>query len=472
MMSKRLTVFLLLLGVFSACSRRVEPGLYLARTGEEEGYLRVGIDSLGRDDVVFYRNTGQLWADTVRVGLDSVQFQLKPYVAPEFHVYPERTLYLAPQYKVGETRDIIYGRVLRNQGDGYTDLTLDIYYPRDDSAANRPLLVAFHGGAFERGDKRDSAMVEWCRHFASLGYVVSSVNYRLGYRRLLQDTDDAVFQALKDANASVRFLLRRDSLLIHPGRIFAAGIDAGAVTALNLAYVREENLPEIITEEGDSTVVTRPSFLRGFDIRAVANLWGAVPDTSILHNAKIPVISYQSKGDPVIPFGAGHPYEESVDMKKDALKEVWESILSWILPEMHAFREMYGAGVIHRILHARGVPSELHALEGEQHDLLHREDGTFDYPFFDEVMEQTARFFATKMLTNPVSLRQDPEDGQVFIIDNTEVLECLWKVDGGVVVGKSSDSARILLFPDAAAHAVTVSGTYTSGMTFKETVEL
>jgi len=472
MMSRRPILFLALFGLLSACSRPVEPGLYLARTGEEEGYLRVGLDSLGREEAVFYRNGGKLWADTLRVGLDSVQFQLKPYEAPEFRVFPERTMYLAPQYKVGETRDVLYGRVMHGREGEYTDLAMDIYYPLDDRADARPLLMMFHGGAFDHGDKRDTSLVEWCRHFASLGYVVSSPNYRLGYRRIRRETDEAVFQALKDANASVRFLLRRDSLLIHPGRIFAAGLDAGAVTALNLAYVREENLPEIIQEEGDSIVVSRPELLRGFDVRAVANLWGAIPDTAILHNAKIPVISYQSKEDAVIPFLAGYPFEDEEDRERDLLREAWESILSLFLPDMHAFREMYGAGTVHRILRSLGVTSELHAFDGSRHDLLFREDGTFDFPLFDEIKEQTARFFSTKMLTNPVSLRQDPEDAQVFLINDIEVTECFWKVEGGVIVAKSFDTARVLLFPDTPVHSVSVSGTYTSGMTFNETVEL
>ena len=155
--------------------------------------------------------------------------------------------------------------------------------------------MAFHGGAFQNGDKRDSSLVEWCRYFASLGYVVSSVDYRQGYRRNEKETDEAMFRALKDANAAVRFLLKRDSLLIHSDRIFAAGADAGAVTAMNLAFMRDENMPVVMTERGDSLIASRQQLLRGFDIRAVANLWGAVPDTAILRNAKIPVISFQSK---------------------------------------------------------------------------------------------------------------------------------------------------------------------------------
>ena len=236
-------------------------------------------------------------------------------------------------------------------------------------------------------------------------------------------------------------------------------------------------MPEIIQEEEDTTIIIRQALLRGFDVRAVANLWGAVPDTAILQNAKIPVISFQSKEDPVIPFGVGYPFEEpgkEIEDGFDLLRSIFESIVSIFVPEVerHPFREMYGADVIHRVLKRNGVPNELHAFKGEKHDLFIGEDGLIDYPVYDEIKEQTAAFFASKMVVAPVSLRQDPEDPQLFVIDNTEVDTCLWDIEGGVLLGKGDDAIRVLFFPDAPVHAVSVSGTYASGMTFFDRVEL
>ena len=148
-----------------------------------------------------------------------------------------------------------------------------------------------------------------------------------------------------------------------------------------------------------------------------------------------------------------------------------KAIMSLIFPESeyHVFRTMYGAGTIHRIL---GRGSELHAFDGDRHDLIHKPDGEMDYPLFDEIKEQTAHFFSSNMETNPVSLQQDPEDPQRFFIDATEVESCYWKVEGGAVTVKGPDAVRVLLFPDAPSHAVTVSGAYLSGLTFNETVGL
>ena len=472
---RRLFLLAAVLGLALSCSKSVEPGLYTV----QGGFLRVYLDSLGNTKALMYRDTSALWADTVSIDLKEQKPVLKLYEAPEFYRFPANELYRNPMYRVRETKDVIYGRVVRNLAeDGERmDLTMDLYVPEDGEQVARPLLVAFHGGAFRDGDKRDTSLVEWCRYFASLGYVTASVDYRQGYRRNVHSTDDAMFKALKDANAAVRFLLKRDSLLIHSERIFAAGADAGAVTALNLAYMREENLPEIIQEEDDTTIVIRQALLRGFDIRAAANLWGAIPDTAILHNAKIPVISFQSREDPVIPYGAGHPFEEDGKEPEDGfdiLRSTFESIVSIFVPEVerHPFREVYGAGVIHRILKAYGVPSELHTYKGERHNLFLGEDGRIDYPTYDEIKEQTASFFASRMVVAPVSLHQDPEDPQLFVIDNTEVETCLWDVQGGVLLGKGDDAARVLFFPDAPVHSVSVSGMYISGLTFYETVEL
>ena len=464
-----------------ACNRTPEPGVYTV----QGGFVRVYVDSLGATKALMYRDTSGVWADTLTVDLKAEKLALKPYEAPEFRLFPVKELYREPMYKVQEADDIIYGRVIRNGGESEgerMDLTMDIYTPEDGGQVARPLIVTLHGGAFMDGDKRDTTLVEWCRYFASLGYVAASVDYRQGYRGNVPSTDEALYRALKDANAAVRFLLKRDSLLIHSERIFAAGADAGGIIALNLAYMREENMPEIIVEEEDTTIVTHQALLRGFDVRAVANLWGAVQDTAILHNAKIPVISFQSREDPVVPYGAGHPFdavgydEEEKDEPEDMfdwLRSVYESIVSALVPdERHAFREMYGAGVIHRVLKRCGVSSELNAFRGERHNLFIGEDGLVDYPVYDEIKDRTAAFFASRMVVAPVSLRQDPEDPQLFVIDNTEVETCLWDIQGGVLLGKGDDAIRVLFFPDAPEHKVSVSGEYISGLTFYETVEL
>ena len=160
-MKARNLIGFLCLALALSCSRAVEPGLYTA----QGGYVRVFLDSLGNKKAVMYRDTSALWADTLTFDLKAQEKTLKPYKAPEFHLFPERELYREPAFKVGEAHDIVYGRVVKNADDDHErmDLTLDVYVPEDGARTARPLLVAFHDGAFLNGDKRDSSLVEWCR---------------------------------------------------------------------------------------------------------------------------------------------------------------------------------------------------------------------------------------------------------------------------------------------------------------------
>ena len=62
------------------------------------------------------------------------------------------------------------------------NLDMDIYIPKDDTLEKRPLMMFIHGGAFFIGDKATAPYQKWCTHFASLGYVCVSINYRMGFR--------------------------------------------------------------------------------------------------------------------------------------------------------------------------------------------------------------------------------------------------------------------------------------------------
>ena len=68
------------------------------------------------------------------------------------------------------------------------DLMLDVYEPNGDTLANgdsvtdRPLVLLAHGGSFIGGSKTGSDVVPLAESFAKMGYVVASINYRLGFQ--------------------------------------------------------------------------------------------------------------------------------------------------------------------------------------------------------------------------------------------------------------------------------------------------
>src|SRR5206468_9890794 len=77
--------------------------------------------------------------------------------------------------------DIIYGRKKDWKGK-MEDLKLDIYKPSNaDNEKKFPLIVYMHGGGFFTGDK--SAEYDRCLMLADSGFVVASINYRLGWTK-------------------------------------------------------------------------------------------------------------------------------------------------------------------------------------------------------------------------------------------------------------------------------------------------
>ena len=68
--------------------------------------------------------------------------------------------------------------------------------------------------------------------------------------------------------------------------------------------------------------------------------------------------------------------------------------------------------------------------------------------------------------------RERPPRGASLVLYSCQHERSPVPFQGGVLIGKGDDAARVLLFPDAPVHSVSVSGVYASGLTFFETVEL
>jgi acetyl esterase/lipase len=132
---------------------------------------------------------------------------------------------LVPRAGYGVRKDIAYGTGERQK--------LDIYTP-EGLAAPAPMLLFFHGGSWQFGDKNQYRALG--QAFASRGIVTAVANYRLfpphGFPRFVEDGA----QAFKYACDRAR------EWGADPGRIFLCGHSAGAhiVTMLgvNGAYLR------------------------------------------------------------------------------------------------------------------------------------------------------------------------------------------------------------------------------------------
>ena len=104
--------------------------------------------------------------------------------------------------------DIEYGKNVKYDGTPQV-LLMDIYQPTGDTAIKRPLIIMAHGGSFISGSKTGTDVVPLCKDFAKLGYVVASIEYRLGMLNFpLMDSAGAaaaVLRGFHDGRAAVRF---------------------------------------------------------------------------------------------------------------------------------------------------------------------------------------------------------------------------------------------------------------------------
>lgn len=281
-----------------------------------------------------------------------------PFTTPKYEVTVERNVPYATAQgyyshtPVGERKAIL--KLLFHSG-WMTPITLemDIYLPEGDLQETRPLLLMMHGGAFFIGNKEELGQTAWCRYFASLGYVAASINYRLGFHPVKAEVREAEMRALEDADAALAYLLGREDLRINPQLVFLAGASAGAITALNMAY--------------------RPAPVSAYRICAVANLWGAVHSLSVLERASVPILSFQSVVDPILPYEEGYPLNNRLK---------------------HILDYFYGTHAIHEKAVSLGIPAEHHPCPEPRH-ALHL-DETFSFtPRFAEIRDAMAAFFAT-----------------------------------------------------------------------------
>ena len=166
------------------------------------------------------------------------------------------TPYLDATFNVDAQRDVTFGTAVNVDGVPMT-LTLDLYTPRGDASAKRPVFVFAHGGFFAFGDKSEGS--GWGNRLAQRGYVVASVNYRLSSTPVVAPVDsDRELQEIDDARADMQTAVRwmrvnAASLRIDPDKIAVGGVSAGAVTALGLAVNNDD--PEVALYQGVSSAV-------------------------------------------------------------------------------------------------------------------------------------------------------------------------------------------------------------------------
>lgn len=473
--------------------------------------------------------------------------------------YDFKPMYMEPVYEVALEQGRVYAHDVKGHWSTYPDtgddfgaiyinkvknlafskdldLDMDIYYPKEPvGTLRRPLLLLIHGGAFYNGDKQDLGYPEMGHYFAERGYVVASINYRLGFKPLAPDVDRAGYRALQDAHAAVCYLIENaDEFGIDTTNIFAAGTSAGAITALNLAFMREENRPESTMKNGvkgwaSSTAETLLGWFnsglqvlgnlfnrdwginvedlcenigldsdlgpinavsgtidRPFQIKAVVNMWGAVHDLAMLKNSpETSILSFHGDADQIVPYDYGYPFDQVLDPYVDeviynlpgSMMGLADWMRNWVTSGRSinewAFNPMYGSKVIHDKATALGMRNELHTLEGGGHSLHvdeYREDLS-DY-YEDVILPNMTRFLCEEMAGGQVVQIVEEEDGWYQATGTDNVDELHWVVEGGKIVKKDGDGhVKVRFDKDSARHSVAACGKYKNGVEFREKKE-
>ena len=142
--------------------------------------------------------------------------------------------------QIDSLKNVTYGNALTWNGVSQ-DLKIDYYFPKStiDLMPSRPFILLMHGGGFTQGQK-ESKILE-CRELAKRGYVVATMNYRLGF----DQTDPnnlikAVYRAQQDANTALRYTVEiAPTLEIDTSWMFTGGSSAGSVTSIFTSYLQQ-----------------------------------------------------------------------------------------------------------------------------------------------------------------------------------------------------------------------------------------
>jgi para-nitrobenzyl esterase len=193
-------------------------------------------------------------------------------------ITPEKsapTVKLNTTYEVTITDDITYAQGLSHDSwssanTSVVPLFMDSYVP-DNDLQNRPLLMLIHGGGFSGGSKQQEALVDMANYYASRGFVVFSIDYRLrgDIGTIPQEWIDAttnvdpaeldqlyaMYPAHRDAKAALRWIIANaDNYSINKDYITVGGGSAGAITSIGLGASELGDYKDEISLSEDPTV--------------------------------------------------------------------------------------------------------------------------------------------------------------------------------------------------------------------------
>lgn len=252
------------------------------------------------------------------------------------------------------------------------DLLMDIYQPKNDIETNRPCIIFAHGGAFLFGSRMDETGINVCENMTEKGYVVITIDYRLGYNTLSSDgAERAVYRGVQDMKAAIRYAKENAATYnIDTNLVFAMGNSAGSIMSIHAAYFDEAeraNIQSTFNNPDLGCLNCSGNLLSHNDKPvAVSNLWGAIVDTSFIESGDAPMISFHGTDDIIVSADQASPFNSPF------------------------FPALSGSNLLTPRLQNLGINTEYWKFYGQGHEPW----GVFsETPYFDTIIDQTTIFF-------------------------------------------------------------------------------
>ncbi len=321
--------------------------------------------------------------------------------------------YISPIFgNVTLTTNVQYGSAAPHNSTNLSPLALDIYEPTGDTAALRPLVICIYGGSFIGGSKEAQDIRKWCDTLANLGYITVAHNYRVGFNPTQSGAVlRAGYRALQDTRAAVRFMKSNAATYrIDTNQIFMVGNSAGAITALQAAYINNSDRPSetygIPTATGlDTTDLldidsSTNTLAYSVNIKALVGLWGAILDTNAIDmNDNTNVLMIHGDQDATVPIDIGNALSSP------------------------AFPIVYGSRVLAPIINRMGMTAELEVYTGLDHNFYYT-GSTFPNAYWDTIANHGINFlcrqntFCDQSMINVISVNKQAQEQPFRLFPN------------------------------------------------------
>ncbi len=389
-------------------------------------------------------------------------------------VVRERIYGSAPGYyaskPIDDARASDYAGILLKVAMGVTEnlfrddinLSLDLYTAEGDIFSQRPLLVLIHGGAFVAGDKRDEFPAELARYYARCGFVVASINYRMGYVFLpgvYSNLERCMYRGVQDVHAALRFLsAHKEDYNIDPNMVFIGGNSAGGFLSLFTAFMNQH---EVWPSAGGSFLkmqndlgrldASGNKFTAGFRLRGVINMWGAVHDLSIIDKfEKIPVLSIHGTADKIVPCGYDYPFKN-------------------LDPRYTSFfvNKVYGTDCIKSRMDSLGLNARVLHLHNAGHEPQCDINNKLNHQFI--VIRDSILEFVNREMDNPAILLKGPTVAEhkdipnAYYLTGGEFKNTTWHCQGGILLSADAKSAKVCWLKNADTRTLSCRGNGVQG---------